>query len=285
MELRDWLGLSVLGAIIGVVGSIVTLYLKDVIAARSFERWKNDRELDAIYSRYRRPLGVAARELSGRCFENSVRSNDWRSTFGVYQLGKGRESKIREAFSQVDYYRYKLLSDAYRLCCLLGWIELYRRDVGLLDIERTAHGRQLEKCVQNIRSELGDGQRNYHYGDGWYDYLIFREEQRTIGYRMIAREDASVLIDFGTFCDSVAREMLSDVEGHWFLKAVEFFSYLKHKKDFRIVRMKYLILHLAELSELLQPGLVPAMHLQSNHDMKTELDAQRKAALAELSVI
>lgn len=66
--LKDFLGFSVIGALIAMIGSFIALYLKDVILARSFERWKEDRSLSAIFDKYRKP-SIASSELSGRCYD------------------------------------------------------------------------------------------------------------------------------------------------------------------------------------------------------------------------
>lgn len=279
MTLKDWLGLTVLAALIGVIGSLIALYVKEFIANRSFEHWKALQSLEAVYDRYRRPICTAAEELSGRCYINAFRIEPWRIHIGVDYLSNSHIEDNKTAKVDSRFYRYKLLSDSYRLCCFFGWIELYRRDVGLMNVNKTEHGRRLEVCIKNIRSDVADGQRNYHQNwREWRDALIFREEQRAIAHRMISDAPAMGLIDFGTFCEIVAREIESKGADKWFLKAVEFFSNLSDDRDFRITRMKFLVLHLAELRELLQPGSVIEEHRKGNQSLRRDLENEMAEA-------
>jgi hypothetical protein len=183
---KELLALTVVGSFVTVLGNFITVYLKDVLAARSLERWKSKQSLDAVYDRYRRPICMAAEELSGRCYLLAKSCDEWRKSVGAVELSEYDDQFTAEA--NQSYYRYRLLSDVYRLCCFFGWLELYRRDLGLIDVQRRNSCRLLESCIRNIRGDLAEGQLNFHHDwTNWKDYLIFREEQRAIAHRMIAK--------------------------------------------------------------------------------------------------
>lgn len=68
LQLSQILGFSVVGALVTTLGSLLALYLKDVLAVRSLERWKARQTLISVYRRYRLPIYLAAEELSGRLY-------------------------------------------------------------------------------------------------------------------------------------------------------------------------------------------------------------------------
>jgi hypothetical protein len=118
---RDFLTLTVVGSFVTVLGNLIAVYLKDILAARSLERWKAKQSLDAIYDRYRRPIYMAAEELGGRCFlvATTAREYTWRKSFGLKEVALAGQDGQRTAEANQSYYRYRVLSDAYRLCCFL----------------------------------------------------------------------------------------------------------------------------------------------------------------------
>lgn len=271
INLKDFLALSVVGAIITTLGSFVALYLKEFIAVRSHERWKSEQALALIFDRYRRPLCSAARELSGRCYDFATNAdwNEQNTTLNL--LEKGETYTDRNAEEGDAYFRYKLLSNSYRLCCFLGWIELYRRDLGLIDTGSRDESRNLEKFIDYIRSDIADGQLNECDSlDEWKDVIIFREEQRAIAHRMIS-PDGSALIDFGTFCEIIDSNQAGQSSRRWLLLAVRFFADLGVDRDFRRTRMKRLNVHLNGLRTLLQPGSVRPDHIDGTAQLAAEL--------------
>lgn len=273
MTWKDIGSLTVLGSIIVVLGNIVAIYLKDVFAVRSLEKWRTRQSLDSIFDRYRRPICLAAEELSGRCYILAENSEPWRKNFKYQDVKDVTNDHNFDASTSDSYFRYRILSDAYRLCCFLGWIELYRRELGLINVQNRKLGKMIEDCIKDIRSTLADGQLNFHFDwEKWKDYLIFREEQRAIAHRMIAQIPSLGLIDYGTFCESLT----VGSSGRWFTSSVLFFVEINSDHDFRMTRMKLLVVHLTTLRELLQPGSVLPKHLEGSRRLKRELDAERK---------
>lgn len=282
ITLKDWLGFSVVGTLITVTGSFIALYAKEFMAVRSIERWKSREVLTAIYDRYRRPICAAGEELSGRCYTNAMKPRKWRETAGLDLLRTPLSDETPSALANNRFYRYKLLSDAYRLCCFLGWLELYRRDLGLINVNAKPEGQKLEEHIRHIRSALADGQMNYHERpEQWRDSLIFREEQRAIAHRMIASGSSIGLIDFGTFCEMADKELKGGDSDRWFTTAIHFFSNLRTERDFRLTRMKWLVVHLTALRQLLQPKSIPDEHIKGSESLKEELEKERSEAKAK----
>lgn len=278
IELQTFLGFTVVAALITVTGNLIALYLKEFLAARSLDRWRAKQALIAVYERYRKPICAAAEELSGRCYRIAKDPQAWRATLGPEVIALVTSNGVNYE-DDAHYRRYKLLSDAYRLCCLFGWFELYRRDLGLLDTGAEAKNRQLDELIRSVRSNLADGQKNgYPDWDAWRDTLIFREEQRAIGHRMIVPSPGSGLIDFGTFCEQVER---AEGPARWFAPAITFFAHIHRDRDFRRFRCRLLVVDLNALRELLQPGSIWHEHVKGTEALKEEIAAERSKMTAK----
>jgi hypothetical protein len=247
------------------IGNLIALYLKDVFIARSFERWKARQQLVAVYERYRRPICIAAEELGGRCKNLSVSGLDeQRRVTNLESVARVASPPPTTDEAGADYIRYRFMSDAYRLCCFLGWLELYRRDLGLLDSGADRRNRALDACLENIRADIADGQLNTNNDrSSWTDVLIFREEQRALGSRMIAQSSDASPIDFGTFCERLEQDPLGTNQARWLVVATRFFSDLTEVKDFRLERMRRLLVHLTDLRQVMIPGSVSDLHIRT----------------------
>jgi hypothetical protein len=258
------LGLTGFAAIVSAVTSLFALFLKEFIAVRSFERWKAEQTLVQAYRRYQLPIYLAADELSSRFYSLS------RKDFFPGERAVGREMLGAEAQQErnvsagTHYLQYRFASNVYRLCGFLGWIELYRRDIGTLDPSILDRNGRLEACLREIRGVLADGWLNRHNDRlQWRDILLFREEQRAIAHRMIAPGDRPSIIDFGTFYERLLADRSGSGDARWFMLAASLFEHFQPERDFRIVRMKMLVAHLTELMELLQPGRTPKQYLET----------------------
>lgn len=110
---RDLLGLTVLGALVTAVGTLVGLVLKEHFFVRSFEKWKSRRTLDALFEKYRDPLVLAADELG-------IRLKEICDGYGAEYLSSSLLDTVPERMevtwaSDSYYRRYKLESTVYRL--------------------------------------------------------------------------------------------------------------------------------------------------------------------------
>ncbi|HEY5722032.1 MAG TPA: hypothetical protein VIT45_06900 [Allosphingosinicella sp.] len=255
---EDVLKLTVLAALVSVLGNLVALYLKDVLAARSLEKWKDRRALLHAYRRFQLPIFLAADELSSRCFSISRSDRSPDELDMVLDLaGADKIGRPENAAIDPHYLRYRQASNVYRLCAFLGWVELYRRSVGTLDPAILDRSGRIEARLSDIRGVLADGWlNNLEDWEEWRDALIFREEQRAIGHRMVMSVDPPNVIDFGTFFEMLHADPKGVEDARWFMNAAAFFNRLRAEQDFRLLRLKMLVVHLTALMELLQPGRV-----------------------------
>ena len=257
------LGLSVLGALVTTVGSLVALVLKEYLFVRSFERWKSKQTLTQIYKKYRDPILLAAEELCHRIQETC---QDYPPDYLQSKLITVEPERMEHNSAIDRYYQvYKLKSSIYRLCAFLGWLELYRQEVVFMDSGRSTVNRHLNSCLAAIRSDLADGQLNTAEDWMlWTDHLIFREEQRAIGESMLVQTagEKSVM-GYGKFCEFL-QEKSSQEQNRWFRQAVYFMTDLQDNgRDFRLVRLRRLVIHLIDLIELLEPAYISSgQHVQ-----------------------
>ncbi|TAY98668.1 hypothetical protein [Rhizobium leguminosarum] len=271
LQLSQILGFSVVGAIVTTLGSLLALYLKDVLAVRSLERWKARQTLISVYRRYRLPIYLAAEELSGRLYRLSRPDSAPRGV-GVALLSK-EIARDPNAMAGDHYHQYRFVSNVYRLCGFLGWVELYRRDIGTLDVDSIDRNHLLESCLDNVRSVIADGWINQHPDvENWRDCLIFREELRAIGSRMADGQNDLSLIDFGSFLEVLQKNPDGKGEARWFYQAALFFDDLQQNKDFRIIRMRLLVVFLTDLMEVLEPKRLTRSYIRSALGSFDEID-------------
>ena len=69
LDLKTWLGLAVVGAVVSTSGAIFGIILKEHVFSRSLEKWKHRQTLAQIYNKFRDPLLLAASELASRTSE------------------------------------------------------------------------------------------------------------------------------------------------------------------------------------------------------------------------
>ncbi|MBD8552567.1 hypothetical protein [Sphingomonas sp. CFBP 8764] len=274
MTLKEIFGLTVLGAIVTTSGSLLALYIKEFVAARWLERWKARQTLLSVYRRYQLPIFLAAEELGGRLYGLSREGNDREKRDVGLELLHSPAAREPHAAVSDHYLRYRFVSNVYRLCSFLGWVELYRRDIGTLNVNTLDRNRGLETCLRNIRGVLADVWINQH--DDWRDWrdcLIYREEQRAIGHAMASSNETLGVLDFGGFTAALEGDPDGNGEAKWFVQAAHFYKNLKRANDFRLIRMKMLLTYLTELMELLQPGRIDRSHVATAERYRTSFDS------------
>jgi hypothetical protein len=256
-------GLTVLGAAVTTMGTLIGLVLKERIFARSFERWKTQLSLQQVARRYREPIALTALELCNRltdvCDEYPPEFLD-SSILTVVAPTRPTLTSAADPY----FKRYRLVSTVYRLCAFLGWIELYRQETTYLEPEESSRTREVERAIFAIRSDLADGQLNKAQDwQSWDDALIFREEQRAIGELMIVTTGQTrTIMGYAEFAESYPRTGTLPRE-RWFARGAAFLLDLKRTKDFRQSRLRRLIVHLTDLAELLAPNRVRPEHRES----------------------
>ncbi|MBI3169053.1 MAG: hypothetical protein HYZ22_11275 [Chloroflexi bacterium] len=251
LDIKTWLGLSVLGAIVSVVGALFGIILKDYFFTRSFERWKQKQNLELVYQKFRDPLILAASELSSRTLEIL---NQYPTVYLREAVWKSHPQKQTANSNQDAYFqKYKLLSTAYRLSAFLGWLELYRQEITFLNPGNNSTAKSFDNVVERIRSDLADGQINTAEDWlQWHDTLIFREELRAIGESLIeTRGTSRTVIGYGRYCDLLDSDTPNVVQ-RWAKVVLNFYLDLQSNgKDFRQIRLQKMFTHLVELLRLL----------------------------------
>jgi hypothetical protein len=260
LRAEDILSLSVIGALVTTVGTLLGLFLKEVLFARSFETWKGKRNLQDLYRRYRDPIALAALDLCSRLIEICA---DVPTDYLNATLLETRSYQENPDFARDEHYkRYKLLSSVYRVCAFLAWVELYRQEIVFLDSSEEAASQRLTTAVYAIRADLADGHNDATDRPAWRDAQLFREEQRGIGEAMISfKGESRVVIGYGGFCDLIEANSPSK-RAHWIKLSANFLIDLKPEKDFRLIRMKRLVVHLVDLVILLAPSRLRDDHLR-----------------------
>lgn len=256
LNATDLLSLTVLGAVVTMIGNLGATLLKDLLLSRSFEKWKSRQSALAVYRRFRDPLLLASIELLTRLreivYETPVDFLD-----ADLLEGKKPQPSINSA-DDLYYKRYKLVSTVYRLSAWLGWSELYRRSVTFLDSGNSEANQRLELQVRKIRLDLADGRLNAADDwEAWTDALIFREEQRAIGESMISESGMNPVgvLGYAGFCKAF-EVSIGDTDTNWLQTGASFILNLKASKtvkDFRRVRCLRIICHLIDLVDLLDP--------------------------------
>lgn len=250
--MKDWLGLTVVAALVSSAVTLLGIFLKEWFFARSIEQWKQKRALEQTYQRFRDPLGLATRELASRLREilDSYPS--------VYLSSAVRASNPQRQLANSEddpyYRRYKLTSTIYRFCALLGWIELYRQEITFLHLSDNLHTDKLESSLSLFRRSFADGDLNQADDfDEWRDTLIFREELRAMGEAMLeSRGSSRTVMGYAKFFSSI--EDTSTAISHWGTVASNFFLDLEVDRDFRKQRMAAALCQLVDMCELLNNG-------------------------------
>lgn len=255
-DLKTWLALSVVGAIIATLGSLLGIVIKDFFFARSFERWKQRQTLEQLYQKFRDPLILATCELTSRVIEVLNHFPTVYLTDAV--LASRPDKQVENSINDPYFRRYKLVSTAYRASALLAWIELYRQEVTHLHPGNNKHARSLESVVAHLRSDFADGQLNTATDwDQWKDTLVFREELRAIGESLIeSRGSTRTVMGYGRYCEC-SEATTPNVVQRWAPVMFNFFlEFRADGRDFRLVRLQRLLGHLVELIRLLDKGAV-----------------------------
>ena len=131
-----------------------------------------------ILTRYREPLAAAAMDLQSRCFN-------------IVNLGFLAEKFGREHERFGDAVNTTL----FRFAQYFGWTEILRREIQYLSFPEEDETR----CVASLQSRIT---RRLATSTHEEPLMIWADEQRAIGERMIVREDdTSRCMGYARFCD------------------------------------------------------------------------------------
>lgn len=269
ISLEKWLGLAVFGAFVSAIGSLLGIFIKDYLFARSFEKWKEKQLLNKIYDRYRDPLFLSAYDLATRILEITQR---YPTTYLKREiLNSNPDRQIHNSIHDPYFQKHKLISTIYRLSAFLGWLELYRQEVTYLRSIDNEHSRSLEKVVNSIRSDLADGQINSHENKAeWRDTLVFRDELRAIGESMIERSgNVSKVVGYGHYLEAIETSIESRIK-RWSPVVSNFLTDLENDgKDFRKIRIDYLLAHLIDIMALLKASEIDEKFFTKRKQLKS----------------
>jgi hypothetical protein len=147
-----------------------------------------DRELDAesVLTRYREPLAAAAFDLQSRLY--NILELDFLAKFG------GDHPRADEA----------LRTTLFRLAQYFGWTEILRRDIQFLSFPRAEETRR----VAELQAAISQRFLTSRYPPA---LMIWSDEQRALGERMIVEEHGKVLpMGYARFTDTC-----DDTFGPW----------------------------------------------------------------------
>jgi HAMP domain-containing protein len=169
----SWIGLAT-----AVVAAAVSAFV-GVRQSRMQERLArlpHELEREDVLTRYREPLAAAAFDLQSRLY-NVVRL----TFFAKFDAGDRSEEALR--------------TTVFRLAQYFGWTELLRRDIQFLSFSEDGDTRRVAELQREIaRRFLNDGNGTA--------LMIWSDEQRAIGERMIVEEHGKVLcMGYATFRD------------------------------------------------------------------------------------
>jgi hypothetical protein len=245
-------GLTGFGALVGLLGTIIGHFLKEVVFARGFEKWNANRAAKASLSLLVGPMFQAAADLLTRLQEIY---NDFPPEYlDLNALNAPSPNLHTNDTSDPHYQHYKLVSTLYRFSAFWGWVEVFRREVVSVRSYQSNRLSVIESWIEELRSDLADGQHNTHEDwHAWRDRLVFREELRAIGEWMIAAPPSQGIIGYASFCNFVAQHP----DAEWLAVTANFFVNLQTTQDFRKARLLRLIVHLHELLEALDEERIP----------------------------
>jgi hypothetical protein len=135
------------------------------------------------------------------------------------------------------YLKYDLVDAVYRLCALLGWMEVYRSDATFL-VGAHADRARLERGFASVRGVLADA-RAPQRGSGALagsapapagSAFILEDDQRAIGEQMSDPARPAMVIGYAAFCERLFRLPPRDdpvgtghtAQNHWVWNATLF---------------------------------------------------------------
>ena len=260
--MNNLLSFTVVAALVTTAGTLLGLVLKEVLFARSFEQWKLRQSLREVSRKYREPIALSALELANRL---SRICDSYPPEYLDSQLLNIDAPKSAVNSADDPYYkRQMLVSSVYRLSSFLGWIELYRQDTAFLEPDAKSAISRVSTAIYALRADLADGQLiDKRDWEKWRDVLIFREEQRAIGESMISTSGANrTVIGFSEFWDLFLGDVPTS-RRRWLNVGSVFLLDPQPEKDFRLERMKRMVVHLVDLVECAAPGRLREEHLRA----------------------
>jgi hypothetical protein len=177
----------VIAALVAATASLVVAIVNAVTGQRRETRIKKleqEFEAEKVLNRYRGPLVSAAADLQER-LDNII--NPDRQFLAAY--GRKRSPRREDA----------VRSTLYRVAQYFCWTEILRRDIQFLNFRRPEQRRAVTELFKDVGDTFGDDR----YGTV---FMVWFEEQRAIGERMIERDgETSTCVGYATFVENYDR--------------------------------------------------------------------------------
>jgi hypothetical protein len=271
-----WWGPLALGAVLTLGGSIATLALTNRVADR---KARDDQQ--RLYRRQKLQVGLAVRALIEALTRFRLDGGTPVADFLSRDHLVAQPKQLPVFDRKSPYYlKYDLVSTVYRLCALLGWIELYRIDPeflsGVAD-ERAS----FEAAFSRIRTILADDleaiaspalAEDRPEGPPSGDGVVLADDQRAIGEKMLTaptEKVARVVVGYAHFAEFLFRfpgrhgpeqaagegEHPDLFQDHWVWNATSFIVGIGDTAgpDGRVWRLRALLATLRELMPKLLP--------------------------------
>jgi hypothetical protein len=179
---------------IGLAGAVVAALVSGWVAvrqSRAMALFERDLRAEEVLTRYRQPLAAAALDLQGRLY--NVLALDFVESFGgVHALN--REAARTTLFRFAQYF---------------GWSEILRRDIQFLSFADDADSRAVVRLQARVTEHFLDS----GVGEAM---MIWRDEQRAIGERMIVEEHGKVIcMGYARFGDCCERDFAPWLDRVW----------------------------------------------------------------------
>ncbi|MBE7159443.1 MAG: hypothetical protein INR62_13600 [Rhodospirillales bacterium] len=176
-----------------VVGSFLTYWVAKRQAAEERER---------LYERQKAQVYVATQDLRRTLTELNLGGGNalpfLNAEFLVSQPPRPTDFSPNDPY----YQKYDLVNLIYRLCALLGWMELYRNDPSFLNGPSVDRNR-LEKSFGNIRKAFSQCDKTVNQGA---DGVILEDDQRASGEMMLTpatKDTPPAVLGYGAFCSNL----------------------------------------------------------------------------------
>ena len=197
-DLPTWVPTVVSG-----VFAIVSVLLS-VLISNSVTQRKADREQQRVYARQKTQLRLSVVDLRA-ALAKIADAEPFPPAFVDEELIYTQPPRpISGSRSDPYYLKYDLVDTVYRLCALLGWMELYRRDPSFLSgprQERSTIEDEFATIRRALAQELPARSEAPTKGDGF----ILEDDQRAIGEQMFHRRDPTTVIGYAQFSERLFR--------------------------------------------------------------------------------
>ena len=248
LEIKDWLGFSVIAAIIASITSLTAIFLKEIF----IDNRKARKAKDAIFKNHILYLAYSTKDLIDALLQIA---EEFPPDYLSKKMLKLKIEKRTNDTSDPHYRKYKFTRTLYRLSAFFAWLEVNRLDVSFLESSSVEKTNAVQNKISQIRILFSEGRLlEIHKSDWreWSDRQIFNEEQRAIGEGMIEnREGKYSVVGFGKF-QEVINEYVINKKPLWLEPIILFLSDMEYEKEFRKERILYLLKCLDELLSILE---------------------------------